>query len=50
MPKFSQGSRLEDDLLNLHLVEQVVTFYRVRQGHDLVEHEATVTVRQGPSK
>ena len=39
-------SRLENDLLHLHLVKQVVSLNRLRERHDLVEHEAATVSTQ----
>lgn len=40
-------SRLEDDLVNLHVVEKLIALDCLGQRHDLVEHEtATVSLPQ----
>lgn len=32
-------SRLKDNLVRLHIVEEIVAFNCLGQGHDLVEHK-----------
>lgn len=36
--------RLEDDLLDLHLVEELVALYSLGKRHYMVEHEAAMCV------
>jgi hypothetical protein len=38
--------RLENDLLDLHIVEDVISFHRLAQWHDLVSHEAVLLVNR----
>jgi hypothetical protein len=38
--------RFENDLVDLHLVEDVISFHCLAQWHDLVRHEAVLLVNR----
>lgn len=37
---------LKNDLLDLHVVEDIISFQRLAQGHNLVSHEAVPLVNR----